>query len=145
MSWVFAGLHIFIIVLKLRKLELPFNQPRGGFLCGSAGKESSCNAGNLGSIPGLGRSPGEGKGYQNTPVFWPREFHGLYAKNWTRLSDFHFTLTKLRKEAPTFIQSLSLAWLAGPSDPSHLAKSSAGTCSCRCGLWLSSLLSSDHL
>ena len=35
-----------------------------GFLCGSAGKESACNAGDLGSIPGLGRSPGEGKGYQ---------------------------------------------------------------------------------
>ena len=34
-----------------------------GFLCGSAGKESTRNAGNLGSIPGLGRSPGEGKGY----------------------------------------------------------------------------------
>ena len=33
-----------------------------GFPCGSAGKESVCNAGNLGSIPGLGRSPGEGKG-----------------------------------------------------------------------------------
>ena len=31
-------------------------------LCGSAGKESSCNAGDPGSIPGLGRSPGEGKG-----------------------------------------------------------------------------------
>ena len=30
-----------------------------GFPCGSAGKESSCNAGDLGSIPGLGRSPGE--------------------------------------------------------------------------------------
>ena len=30
---------------------------------GSAGKESACNAGNLGSIPGLGRSPGEGSGY----------------------------------------------------------------------------------
>ena len=29
----------------------------------SAGKESACNAGDLGSIPGLGRSPGEGKGY----------------------------------------------------------------------------------
>ena len=27
------------------------------------GKESACNAGDLGSIPGLGRSPGEGKGY----------------------------------------------------------------------------------
>ena len=34
-----------------------------GFPCGSAGEESACNAGDLGSIPGLGRSPGEGKGY----------------------------------------------------------------------------------
>ena len=34
-----------------------------GFPCGSAGKESACNAGDLGSMPGLGRSPGEGKGY----------------------------------------------------------------------------------
>ena len=31
--------------------------------CGSAGKESACNEGDLGLIPGLGRSPGEGKGY----------------------------------------------------------------------------------
>ena len=31
--------------------------------CGSDGKESTCNAGGLGWIPGLGRSPGEGKGY----------------------------------------------------------------------------------
>ena len=30
---------------------------------GLAGKESACNEGDLGSIPGLGRSPGEGKGY----------------------------------------------------------------------------------
>ena len=35
-----------------------------GFLCGSAGKESACDVGDLGSIPGLGRSPGEGKGYR---------------------------------------------------------------------------------
>ena len=34
-----------------------------GFPCGSAGNESACNAGDLGSVPGLGRSPGEGKGY----------------------------------------------------------------------------------
>jgi len=34
-----------------------------GFPCGSAGKESTCIAGDMGSIPGLGRSPGEGKGY----------------------------------------------------------------------------------
>ena len=34
-----------------------------GFPCGSAGEESACSARVLGSIPGLGRSPGEGKGY----------------------------------------------------------------------------------
>ena len=34
-----------------------------GFPCGSVGKESTCNAGDLGSIPGLGRSAGEGIGY----------------------------------------------------------------------------------
>ena len=43
---------------------------RAGFPCGSAGKESTCNAGDLGSIPGLGRSPGEGKGY-------PLQYSGL--------------------------------------------------------------------
>ena len=34
-----------------------------GFPCGSAGKESACNVEDLGSIPGLGRSPGEGNDY----------------------------------------------------------------------------------
>jgi len=33
-----------------------------GFLCGSVGKESACNEGDLGSMPGFGKSPGEGKG-----------------------------------------------------------------------------------
>ena len=37
---------------------------------GSAGKESACSAGDLGSIPGLQRSPGEGKGY-------PLQYSGL--------------------------------------------------------------------
>ena len=41
-----------------------------GFPSGSAGKESDRNVGNLGSIPGLGRSPGEGKGY-------PLQYSGL--------------------------------------------------------------------
>ena len=35
-----------------------------GFPCGSAGEESACNTGDLGLIPGSGRSPGEGNGYQ---------------------------------------------------------------------------------
>ena len=34
-----------------------------GLPCSSVGKDSACNAGDLGSIPGLGRSPGEGNGY----------------------------------------------------------------------------------
>ena len=34
-----------------------------GFPSSSAGKESACNVGDLGSIPGLGKFPGEGKGY----------------------------------------------------------------------------------
>ena len=41
-----------------------------GFPNSSAGKESACNVGDLGSIPGLGRSPGEGKGY-------PLQYSGL--------------------------------------------------------------------
>ena len=42
----------------------------GGFSDSSVGKESTCNAGDLGSIPGSGRSPGEGKGY-------PLQYSGL--------------------------------------------------------------------
>ena len=49
-----------------------------GFPGGSVGKESACNAGDPGSIPGLGRSPGDGNG-KPTPVFCPEEFHGLYS------------------------------------------------------------------
>ena len=41
-----------------------------GLPCGSAGKESACNEGDLGSIPGLGRSPGEGNSY-------PLQYSGL--------------------------------------------------------------------
>ena len=102
-----------------------------GFPHSSVGKESACDAGGPSSIPGSGRSAGEGIGYPfqyswaflvaqlpknppaiwetgfdpwvgkipwrrerlPTPVFWPREFQGLYspcvAKSWTWLRDFH--------------------------------------------------------
>ena len=43
-----------------------------GFCCGSAGKKSSGNVGDLGLIPGLERSPGEGDG-NSTPVFLPEK------------------------------------------------------------------------
>ena len=45
-----------------------------GFSRGSDSKESACNVGNPGLIPGLGRSPG--KEWQPTPLFLPGEFHG---------------------------------------------------------------------
>ena len=53
-----------------------------GFPHSPVGKEFSCNAGHLGSVPGLGRSSGEGKGYPlqyNTGKYWPGEFQGLYS------------------------------------------------------------------
>ena len=63
--------------------------------CGSAGKESAYNAGDLGLIPELGRSSGGGKGY-------PLQYSGLenvmdcivsqrVSQSRTRLSDFHFS------------------------------------------------------
>ena len=62
-----------------------------GFLDGSAGKESASNEGDLGSIPGLGRSPGEGIGYplQYSGLENPMDciVHGV-AKSQTQLSNF---------------------------------------------------------
>ena len=66
-----------------------------GFPDSSAGKESACNAGDPSSVPGLGRSPGEGKGY-------PLQYSGLensmdytvhgVTKSRTQLRNFHFLL-----------------------------------------------------
>ena len=65
---------------------------------GSDGKESACNAEDLGSISGLGRPPGEGHGnplqysYLENPMdseAWQATVHGV-AKSWTELSEFHF-------------------------------------------------------
>ena len=68
-----------------------------GFPCGSACKESACNARDLDLIPGLGRSPGEGKGYllQYSGLENSMDFivHGV-SKSQTQLSDFHFHFIK---------------------------------------------------
>ena len=73
--------------------SLTFNSFPGS----SVGKESTCNVGDLGSIPGLGRSLGKGKGN-------PLQYSGLensmdcteheVPKSWTRLNDFHFCFPK---------------------------------------------------
>ena len=65
------------------------------FPCGSAGKESACNTGDVGSVPEFGRSPGEGKGYalqySGLENSMDSAVHGV-AKSRTGLRDlrFHF-------------------------------------------------------
>ena len=86
------------------------------FPCDSTGKESTCNAGNLGAIPGLGRSPGEGKGYplQHSGLENSMDCvaHGV-AKRWTQLSNLHLHLHFF---GDLFRETL----LSAPTDPSHL-------------------------
>ena len=55
-----------------------------GFLCGSDGKESACKAGDLGSILGLGRFPGEGNSYP-LQLFWPGELQQLQSMGLQRV------------------------------------------------------------
>ena len=72
-----------------------------GFPCGSAGKESASNAEDLGSIPGLGRSLGEGKGY---PLQYSGLENSMNCSPWghkepdttERLSLSHFSLSLLK-------------------------------------------------
>ena len=67
-----------------------------GFLCGSAGKESVFKAGDVDSIPGLGRSPGEGKSYllQYSGLENPMDCIVQGGTNsWARLRDFHSCVT----------------------------------------------------
>ena len=74
-----------------RRDRLP--TPILGFPPGSAGKESACNVGDLGSIPGLGKIPREGKGYllQYSGLKHSMDclIHGV-TKSQTLLNDFHF-------------------------------------------------------
>ena len=85
------------------------------FPCGSAGKESASNARDLGSIPGLGRSPEEGKDY-------PLQYSGLensmgcivrgVTKSQTRLCNFHFHQEVLKAfvRAPLYRKSICVAF-----------------------------------
>ena len=111
-----------------------------GFPCGSVGKESDCNVGHLGLIPGLGRSPGEGKAIHSSILAWripwtvqsigegngtPLQYSCLenpmdggawwaavhgVAKSQTRLSDFTFTFHFPALEKEMATHSSVLAW-----------------------------------
>ena len=74
----------------------------------SVDKESACKAGDPGSIPGLGRFPGKGKGYplQHSGLENSMDHivHGV-AKSQTRLSDFHVLSVQPEGLNLTFIYS----------------------------------------
>ena len=93
-----------------------------GFPCGSAGKESACNAGALGLIPGFGSWVGTTLWRRErlpNPVFWPGEFHGLYSPWVCKESD---STERLSLHSCIVVQSLSRVWLsAAPLTAAHQA------------------------
>ena len=88
-------MHLILTSVQKINVIISPSQIKEGFPDSSAGKESACNAGDLGLIPGLGRSPGEGKGY-------PLQYSGLensidyivhgVTKSQTQLSNFQYNM-----------------------------------------------------
>ena len=106
--------------INLRKQELLFHFTIAHFIMdfpgGSDGKESAWNMGDLGSIPGLWRSPGEGNGYP--PVFLPRKFHEQrslvgYSPWGHKESDtthFHFTIVRSPSDSDALLPVI-MPWI----------------------------------
>ena len=83
-----------------------------GFLCGSAGKESTCNMGDLGSIPGLGRSSGERQSYplqySGLENLMDCIVNGVTELDMTKQLSLHFTSYTLVCMCPCQFSNLSL-------------------------------------
>ena len=90
-AFLFFCPYIFKLVSHLEIYRLPWRLRRYG---------STCSAGDLGSVPGLGRSPGERNDYplqcSGLENSMDCTVHGV-AKSWTQLSDFHFLEIYCRK------------------------------------------------
>ena len=103
---------------------LTYIQSTLGFPDSSVGKESTCNVVDAGSIPGLGKSPGEGKGY-------PLQYSGV-AKSWTQLSDFNFHCVHhyyfYFKDSPCAFSILSHLSLPTPFPPPPQKKNPGQLC-----------------
>ena len=99
--------HVFLNLAKLSEggiyIFSQFVQNQKDFPGGSAGKESACNVGDLGSVPGLGRSPGEGS--LLTPVFWLGELYGLYGMGSQRVRHNWAIFTSLKTKPENCIFS----------------------------------------
>ena len=100
---IFVHAFVYFMSVFTVRLYTPW-----GFPGGSAGKEYACNAGDLGLIPGLGISPGEGKGYllQSSGLENSMDctVRGV-TKSLTRLSDFcsHALIHPMRAERGLFV------------------------------------------
>ena len=119
-SWAFLWLSWQRICLQCRRLwfnswvrKIRWRRNRlptpvfSGFLCGSADKESACNAGDLGSIPGWGRSPeGHPLQYSDLENSMDCIVHGV-AKSQTPLSNFHFQMFLLAFSNPVLLKLLN--------------------------------------
>ena len=97
--YIFCFFCFIIMFYFFRKKKNP--EIKYGFPYSSVGKESACNAGDLGSIPGVGRSPGERNGnplqypFLENPIgrgAWRAAVHGV-AKGWARQSDLTLNFT----------------------------------------------------
>ena len=121
-----------------------------GFPDSSVGKESTCNAGDLGSIPGLGRSPGEGKGYplhysgleNATDCYspWGHKELDMTEQLWLWLSLFQFCRTSeiLKADSRVWVDSqmlLSRVQLCVPMDCSLPGSSVHGILQARILEW----------
>ena len=73
-----------------------------GFLWGWAGKEAAWKVGDMDSIPGLGRSPGEGKGYPLQYSDQENSMDCIDTKSQTQLSDLHFLFRQHIKKTETY-------------------------------------------
>ena len=112
--------HIFKPICVSRELDFP---------CGSAGKESACNVGDLGLIPGLGRSSGEGKGY-------PLQYSGLensmdyivhgVTKSWDTTERLSLSFCVQGRHQGWFLQGPSHRSLSSPNKQSCVARGGAG-------------------
>ena len=113
LNWVACGAYVIqsccgVLFLCCTKADLQDTNTTNGFPGGSEVKASASNAGDPGSIPGSGRSPGEGNGNPlqyfclENPMdrgAWQATVHGV-PKSWTRLSDFTFTFSTTNRVFP---------------------------------------------
>ena len=88
-----------------------------GFPCGSADKESACNAGYLGLIPGLGRSPGEGKGY-------PLQYSGPE----NSMDCIIHAVAESDRTEPQRLSLSLLRWLSGKEPPCQCRRGGLDPC-----------------